>query len=359
MYSNQILLAIDWILFTEKLVLIIIVVMVSLFVAMYSTYAERKVAAFMQDRRGPNRAGPFGILQPMADGMKLFFKEEIVPNFSSKFLFILGPILAMLTAIMVSAVIPWGDKLHIFGRDVTLQIADINIGILYIFGVVSLGVYGIMIGGWASNNKFSLLGAMRAASQIISYELALGIALIGLLMITGTLSLNEMVAQQKDLTWNIFLQPLGFLIFLICAFAETNRTPFDLPEAENELMGGYHAEYSSMKLGFYLFAEYVNMFLSGAVMTTLYFGGYDIPFINDANLIHTIGQNWVTIIEGAVFFVKISLFIFLFMWVRWTVPRFRYDQLMNLGWKILLPLSLFNMLVTGALILLKQNHWHF
>lgn len=359
MFQNQILLTIDWILFTEKLVLIVIVVMVALFVAMYSTYAERKVAAFMQDRRGPNRAGPFGILQPLADGMKLFFKEEIVPNFSSKFLFILGPILAMLTAIMVSAVIPWGDKLHIFGRDVTLQIADINIGILYVFGVVSLGVYGIMIGGWASNNKFSLLGAMRAASQIISYELALGIALIGLLMITGTLSLNEMVAQQKDQTWNILLQPLGFLIFLICAFAETNRTPFDLPEAENELMGGYHAEYSSMKLGFYLFAEYVNMFLSGAVMTTLYFGGYDIPFVNDANLIHTIGQNWVTIIEGAVFFVKISLFIFLFMWVRWTVPRFRYDQLMNLGWKILLPLSLFNMLVTGALILLKQNHWHF
>ena len=359
MYQNQILLAIDWILFTEKLVLIIVVVMVSLFVAMYSTYAERKVAAFMQDRRGPNRAGPFGILQPMADGLKLFFKEEIVPNLSSKFLFILGPILAMLTAIMVSAVIPWGDKLFIFGREVTLQIADINIGILYIFGVVSLGVYGIMIGGWASNNKFSLLGAMRAASQIISYELALGIALIGLLMITGTLSLNEMVGQQKDQMWNIFRQPLGFLIFLICAFAETNRTPFDLPEAEYELMGGYHAEYSSMKLGFYLFAEYVNMFLSGAVMTTLYFGGYDIPFVNDANLIHTIGQNWVTIIEGAVFFVKISLFIFLFMWVRWTVPRFRYDQLMNLGWKILLPLSLFNMLVTGALILLKQNHWHF
>jgi len=359
MYQNQILLNIDWTLFTEKLVLIVVVVMISLFVAMYSTYVERKVAAFMQDRVGPNRAGPFGILQPLADGMKLFFKEEIVPNFSSKFLFILGPILAMLTAIMVSAVIPWGDKLNIFGRAVSLQIADINIGILYIFGVVSLGVYGIMIGGWASNNKFSLLGAMRAASQIISYELALGIALISLLLLTGTLSLNEMVGQQKDGIWNIFKQPLGFLIFLVCAFAETNRTPFDLPEAENELMGGYHAEYSSMKLGFYLFAEYVNMFLSGAVMTTLYFGGYDIPFVNDANLIHTIGQNWVTIIEGAVFFVKISLFIFLFMWVRWTVPRFRYDQLMNLGWKILLPLSLFNMLVTGALILLKQNHWHF
>lgn len=359
MFHNQILLTIDWALFIEKLILIVVVVSVSLVVAMYSTYAERKVAAFIQDRRGPNRAGPFGILQPLADGMKLFFKEEIVPSFSSKFLFILGPILAMLTAIMVSAVIPWGNNMHILGRNVSLQIADINIGILYVFGVVSLGVYGIMIGGWASNNKFSLLGAMRAASQIISYELALGISLIALLMITGTLSLNEMVGQQKDHIWNIFRQPLGFLIFLICAFAETNRTPFDLPEAENELMGGYHAEYSSMKLGFYLFAEYVNMFLSGAVMTTLYFGGYDIPFVNDANLIHTIGQNWVTIIEGAVFFIKISLFIFLFMWVRWTVPRFRYDQLMNLGWKILLPLSLLNMLVTGALILLKQNHWHF
>ncbi|HEY5391707.1 MAG TPA: NADH-quinone oxidoreductase subunit NuoH [Hanamia sp.] len=359
MYQNQILLFIDWTLFIEKLVLIIVVVMVSLFVAMYSTYAERKVAAFMQDRRGPNRAGPFGILQPLADGLKLFFKEEIVPEFSSKFLFILGPILAMLTAIMVSAVIPWGGTLDVFGHQVSLQIADINIGILYIFGVVSLGVYGIMIGGWASNNKFSLLGAMRAASQIISYELALGISLIALLMLTGTLSLNEMVGQQKDGLWNIFKQPLGFLIFLVCAFAETNRTPFDLPEAENELMGGYHAEYSSMKLGFYLFSEYVNMFLSGAVMTTLYFGGYDIPFVNDANLMHTIGQNWVVILEGIVFFIKISFFIFLFMWVRWTVPRFRYDQLMNLGWKILLPLSLFNMLVTGALILLKQNHWHF
>ncbi|MEO8962216.1 MAG: NADH-quinone oxidoreductase subunit NuoH [Ginsengibacter sp.] len=359
MYQNQILLSIDWALLTEKLVLIIIVVMVSLFVAMYSTYAERKVAAFMQDRRGPNRAGPFGILQPLADGLKLFFKEEIVPSFSSKFLFILGPFLAMLTAIMVSAVIPWGDKFHIFNRDVSLQIADINVGILYIFAVVSLGVYGIMIGGWASNNKFSLLGAMRAASQIISYELALGIALIGLLMVTGTLSLNEMVGQQKDQMWNFFRQPLGFLIFLVCAFAETNRTPFDLPEAENELMGGYHAEYSSMKLGFYLFAEYVNMFLSGAVMATLYFGGYDIPFVNDSNLVQSIGMNWVAIIQGAVFFAKIFFFIFLFMWVRWTVPRFRYDQLMNLGWKILLPLALFNMLATGALILLRQNHWHF
>jgi NADH-quinone oxidoreductase subunit H len=235
----------------------------------------------------------------------------------------------------------------------------VNIGILYVFGIVSLGVYGIMIGGWASNNKFSLLGAMRAASQIVSYELAMGITLIALLMITGTLSLKEMVGQQTDHWWNIFKQPLGFLIFLICAFAETNRTPFDLSEAENELIGGYHSEYSSMKLGFYLFAEYVNMFLSSAVMVTLYFGGYDIPFVNDITFINTIGTNWMAVLQGIVFFGKIVCFLFLFMWVRWTIPRFRYDQLMNLGWKILLPLALLNMLVTGALILLKQNHWHF
>ncbi|MEO6188823.1 MAG: complex I subunit 1 family protein, partial [Ginsengibacter sp.] len=208
----QSFLVIDWAFFVEKLILIIAVVSVSLIVAMYSTYAERKVAAVLQDRRGPNRAGPGGIFQPLADGLKLFFKEEIIPNFSSKFLFILGPCLAMLTAIMVSAVIPWGNKVNIFGRDIQLQVADVNIGILYVFGVVSLGVYGIMIGGWASNNKFSLLSAMRAASQIISYELAMGVSIIALLMITGTLSFKEIVNQQADSWWNIFKQPLGFLI---------------------------------------------------------------------------------------------------------------------------------------------------
>ncbi|MEP6616351.1 MAG: NADH-quinone oxidoreductase subunit NuoH [Ginsengibacter sp.] len=352
------MLFIDWSVFTEKLILIVAVVSGSLVIAMYSTYAERKVAAILQDRRGPNRAGPFGLLQPLADGLKLFFKEEIIPNFSSKLLFILGPCMAMLTAMMIGAVVPWGNKLHIFGRDISLQIADINIGILYVFGVVSMGVYGIMIGGWASNNKFSLFGALRAASQIISYELAMGIALIALLMVTGTLSLKEMVGGQIDQYWNIFKQPLGFLIFLICAFAECNRPPFDLAEAENELVGGYHTEYSSMKLGFYLFAEYINMFLSSAVMVSLFFGGYDIPFLNDTALISKIGVNWVAIIQGLVLFIKIAGFLFFFMWVRWTIPRFRYDQLMNLGWKILIPLALFNMIITGGLILLKQNHWH-
>ena len=359
MYFNSTFLALDWALLTEKLVLIVVVVMGSLLVAMYCTWGERKVAGWMQDRRGPNRAGPFGIFQPLADGVKLFFKEEIIPTYANKFLFILGPVLAMLTAMMVGAVIPWGNTVHLFGRDISLQIADVNIGLLYIFGVVSLGVYGIMIGGWASNNKYSLLGAMRAASQIISYELAMGISIIALLMITGSLSLNVMVDQQKDAVWNIFYQPLGFLIFLICAFAETNRTPFDLPEAENELIGGYHAEYSSMKLGFYLFSEYINMFLSSAVMATLYFGGYDIPFVNDAHLVQNIGQNWTAVLEFFALFAKILFFIFLFMWVRWTVPRFRYDQLMNLGWKALLPLALLNMLATGAIMLLKQNNWHF
>jgi NADH-quinone oxidoreductase subunit H len=353
------LLAIDWVVFIEKLVLIIAVVSGSLVIAMYSTYMERKVAAVLQDRRGPSRAGPFGILQPLADGLKLFFKEEIIPNFSSKFLFILGPCLAMLTAIMIGAVIPWGNKIDFFGREVSLQIADVNIGILYIFGVVSMGVYGIMIGGWASNNKFSLLGALRAASQIISYELAMGISLIALLMLTGTLSLKDMVGGQMDQWWNIFKQPLGFLIFLVCAFAECNRTPFDLAEAENELVGGYHTEYSSMKLGFYLFAEYINMFLSSAVMVSLYFGGYDIPFVNDIHLAENIGTNWAAVLQGLCLFGKIVMFLFLFMWVRWTIPRFRYDQLMNLGWKILIPLALLNMVITGALILLEQNNWHF
>src|ERR1700712_1678872 len=255
-------LVIDWVFIIEKLVLILVVVMGSLGIAMYTTFAERKVAAILQDRRGPNRAGPFGLLQPLADGLKLFFKEEIIPNFSSKILFVMGPALAMLTAIMTSAVIPWGDKVHFFNRDISLQIADINIGILYVFGVVSMGVYGIMIGSWASNNKYSLMGGLRAASQIISYELAMGIALVALLMLTGTLSLKEMVLQQLNGHWNILKQPLGFLIFIICAFAECNRTPFDLAEAESELIGGYHTEDSSMKLGFYLFAEYINMFLS-------------------------------------------------------------------------------------------------
>lgn len=343
--------SIDWFFILEKILLISAVLAVSLLMAMYSTWGERKVAGIIQDRRGPNRAGPFGILQPLADGGKLFFKEEIIPTSSSRFLFILGPSLAMMVACMTSAVIPWGDTLTIAGRTFSLQIADINIGILYIFGVVSLGVYGIMIGGWASNNKFSLLASVRAASQIISYELAMGLSLIALLMLTGSLSLKEIVEQQRHGLWNIVYQPLGFLIFMVCSFAECSRTPFDLPEAENELNGGYHLEYSSMKLGFYLFAEYINMFISSALMASLYFGGYSFPGMDSLGL----SPNLTTILGTVALFIKIICFLFFFMWVRWTIPRFRYDQLMRLGWNILIPLALVNMLITGAVILFLQG----
>lgn len=329
-----------------KLILVVCVFGTSLLVAMYSTYAERKVAAFLQDRLGPNRAGPFGILQPLADGVKMFMKEEIVPNISNKFLFVLGPSLAMLTACMTGAVIPWGKSLVINGTEYPLQVTDVNIGILYLLGVVSIGVYGIMIGGWASNNKYALLGALRASSQMISYEVAMGLSIIALVMTTGTLSVKEIAEQQAGWHWNVFYQPLGFLIFVICAFAETNRAPFDLPECESELVGGYHTEYSSMKLGFYLFAEYINMFISSAIIATFYFGGYNMPFIDRIIDNH----NLLAILGIVFFFVKIIFFIFFFMWIRWTLPRFRYDQLMNLGWKILIPLSLANIALTGAVM---------
>ena len=352
MGANMVLLQIDWWFIIGKLILIAVIVTTALIVAMYSTYAERKIAAFLQDRRGPNRAGPFGLLQPVADGGKLFMKEEIIPTLSSKTLFVLGPFLAMITATMTSAVIPWGSTIDIAGRQMPLQIADINIGVLYIFGVISLGVYGIMIGGWASNNKFSLLAAIRGASQMISYELAMGLSLLAVLMIVGDLRMSVIVNHQIANGWNFIFQPLGFLIFFICALAECNRTPFDLAEAENELNFGYHQEYSSMKLGFYLFAEYINMFISGVVMATLFFGGYDIPFVNEAAW----GNAWwVGLVGFAVLMSKAFFFIFLFMWVRWTIPRFRYDQLMGLGWKGLLPLALLNMVITAAVVLFLNS----
>lgn len=342
-------LAIDWFLILEKFLLVGLIVTLSMVVAMYATYGERKVAAWLQDRIGPNRAGPFGLLQPLADGGKLFFKEEIIPIVSSKFLFILGPALAMITALLTSAVIPWSTPLHLFDRDINLQVADPNIGILFIFGVVSLGVYGIMIGGWASNNKFSLLAAIRGASQMVSYELPMGLALLAVLMLVGDLRMSQIVSNQLEHGWHIIYQPLGFLIFFICALAECNRTPFDLPEAENELNFGYHQEYSSMKLGFYLFAEYINMFISGVVMASLYFGGYDIPFVNEASW--GWNQNVLAIVGFVVLLSKAFFFVFVFMWIRWTIPRFRYDQLMKLGWRTLIPLALLNMILTAAIVL--------
>ena len=332
-----------------KLIFILVIFGVSLFIAMYATYMERKVAAFLQDRIGPNRAGPFGLLQPLADGGKLFFKEEFIPLKSDRWLFLMGPGFFMVTALMTSAVIPFGPDFMYNNEMVSLQATDLNVGLLYIFGVVSLGVYGVLVGGWASNNKFSLLGAIRAASQNISYELAMGLSIIALVMMTSSLSLREIVNQQQGGNWNVLYQPLGFLIFLICAFAETNRAPFDLPECETELVGGYHTEYSSMKLGFFLFAEHINMFISSAILATLYFGGYHFPFVSQMEP----GMLKV-ILSVIVLFGKIFFFIFFFMWVRWTLPRFRYDQLMNLGWKVLIPLAVINILLTGGVILFKS-----
>jgi NADH-quinone oxidoreductase subunit H len=336
----------------EKSVFIVVIFAITMVMAMYSTWAERKVAAFLQDRVGPNRAGWGGLLQPLADGMKLFAKEEFEPNTSNRFLFFVGPAVAMSSALMTSAVIPWGDKLELFGRTVILQATDIDVALLYIFGVVSVGVYGIMIGGWASNNKFSLMGAVRAASQMVSYEVAMGLSIIALIMMTGTLSLREISLQQAGMNWNVFYQPVGFLIFLICAFAETNRTPFDLAECESELIGGYHTEYSSMKMGFYLFAEYANMFISSAILSILYFGGYNYPGMSWA--VEHWGVNSANVLGIIVLFIKICAFIFFYMWIRWTIPRFRYDQLMNLGWKILIPLSIINIVITGIVILRSE-----
>ncbi len=340
-----------------KSLVILVVFVATLVIAMYSTWAERKVAAFIQDRSGPNRAGWGGLLQPLADAGKMFFKEDFIPAQANKWLFIAGPGLAMLTAMMASAVIPFGDTFRFDGTDVALQGVETNIGILYVFGVVALGVYGIMIGGWASNNKFSLLGAIRAASQNISYEIAMGLSIIAILMLSGSLSLREIVNQQHGGNWNVFYQPLGFIIFLVCAFAECNRTPFDLPECETELVGGYHTEYGSMKLGFYLFAEYINIFVSSAIISTLYFGGYNYPGMDwvYAQLTGafgtTAGHNIAALTGTAVLFAKALFFIFFFMWVRWTLPRFRYDQLMNLGWKKLIPLAIVNILITGTAVL--------
>lgn len=339
----------DTALLIEKSILVILLFLVSLGAAAYMTYFERKLAAWIQDRVGPDRAGPFGILQPIADGVKMFLKEDFIPAKADKWLFIIGPGIAMFTALITSAVIPWGPKLHLFGRDIVLQVADINIGILYVFGVISIGVYGIMIGGWASNNKYSLYGAIRASSQMISYELAMGVSAITIVLLSGSLSLTTIVEGQSDV-WNIVYQPVAFLIFFICALAELNRAPFDLPECESELVGGYHTEYSSMKLGLYLFAEYTSMFVSSAIMAILFFGGYNFPGMSHFN------GNTLAILGIAAFATKIFIFIFVIMWIRWTIPRFRFDQLMHLGWKSLLPLSLINLLVTGLVIAYK-NGW--
>ncbi len=351
-------------LITFKLILVLALFLLALTIAAYSTWAERKVAAVMQDRIGPSKAGPFGLLQPLADGGKFFFKEDFTPANAEKFLFILGPSLVMFISLITGAVIPWGKSLNIGGTSFDLQVANIDVGVLYIIGMASIGVYGIMIGGWASNNKYSLLGAIRASSQMISYELAMGLALLSIIMMNGSLDLKVITETQATgklwglfsldgMNWNIFYQPLAFLIFIIAALAETNRHPFDLPECESELVTGYSTEYSSMKLGLYMFGEYVNMFISNAFMVALFFGGYNYPGIEWVT--QNWGENAAGILSIFAFLTKTIIGILIFMWIRWTLPRFRYDQLMHLGWKTLIPLALVNLMITGSLILAFGN----
>ena len=330
----------------EKIIIVVALFSVTLLIATYLTLAERKVAAWLQDRIGPDRAGPWGILQPLADAGKMFFKEDFIPAKADKWLFILGPGIAMFTALLTGSVIPWGPDLTIGGETVELQVANVDIGILFIMGIVSIGVYGIMIGGWASNNKFSLFGAIRASSQMISYELAMGISVITIVMMSGSLNIRDIVEDQHGMNWYVWKQPLCFIVFFVCALAECNRAPFDLPECESELIGGYHTEYGSMKLGFFLFAEYINMFISCAVISALFFGGYNFPGMDNFS------GNTLAILGTLVFFGKTFFFIFVFMWIRWTLPRFRFDQLMHLGWKKLIPISLVNLLITGIVIAL-------
>ena len=314
---------------------------------------ERLGSAWMQRRSGPNRVGPFGMMQPLSDAIKLVFKEVNIPAQSHKILFVLAPGLAVIPPILAFSVIPLAGHVHWNGVEYAMQVANLPVGLLFLLAITSLHVYSVLAAGWASNNKFSLMGAVRAASQMVSYEIAMGLSVIALLMMTGSLSLREISMQQSGMHWNVFYQPLSFLIFLICAFAETNRTPFDLAECESELIGGYHTEYSSMKMGFYLFAEYANMFISSTILAVLFFGAYNYP--GRAWAVENWGVNIANVIGIFVLFAKICFFIFFYMWVRWTIPRFRYDQLMNLGWKKLIPLALVNMIITAAVLLLLKK----
>jgi NADH-quinone oxidoreductase subunit H len=313
----------------------------------FLVWVERRISAFIQDRLGPNRVGPYGLLQPLADAIKFLYKEDLIPGQVDRRVFIIAPALSLIPALMTFAVIPFGGTLSIFGREIPLIITDVNIGVLYILALSSLGVYGIVLAGWSSNNKYSLLGGLRSSAQMISYELALGLSIVGVVLLTGSLSLREMVYAQYGL-WNVVKQPLAFFIFLVAVFAETNRLPFDLPEAETELVAGYHTEYAGMKFAMFFMAEYANMVTASALVVTLFFGGWMIPFVSTPEP----SPWWLSLLEILTFVVKVAAILFLFVWVRWTIPRFRYDQLMVLGWKVLLPLALLNIFVTSGIVAL-------
>ena len=319
----------------------------------FMTWVERKVSGWIQDRIGPNRVGPIGLLQPIADGIKFMLKEDIVPGHVHKAVYLMAPGAALVAAFTAFTVIPFGPTLVVFGRDVALVIADVNVGVLLTLAASSMGVYGIVMAGWSSNNKFSLMGGLRSSAQLMSYELAMGLSVIGVLAASNTLRLGEVVHRQGGHfhylgflpPWNIFTQPVGALIFLIASYAETNRAPFDLPEAESELVAGYHTEYSSMKFAMFFMAEYVNMATSAALFVTLFLGGWQVPLAG-----HFLSGNALALVQMSGFILKVAFFMFLFVWVRWTLPRFRYDQLMNVGWKVLIPLALVNIFWVGSLV---------
>ena len=312
-----------------------VVLGVLLFLAAYLVWAERKFLARLQVRLGPNRAGKFGLLQPIADGIKMITKEDVMPDGADRFIFLLAPAIVAATALLMFAVVPFGGELVLFGQSIPMLISDLNVGLLYVFALSSIGVYGVALGGWASNSKYSLMGGIRGAAQMISYELALGLSLIPIVMITGSLSLVDIVASQKKV-WFIFVQPVSFVIFLISAMAESKRIPFDIPEAENELGAGYHMEYSGMRFGLFFIGEYVHMQVLGALTAVFFLGGWQGPFLP--------APAWLLI--------KILGVALVMIWIRGTLPRLRYDQLMALGWKVLVPAALINIVITGAVILI-------
>ncbi|MGB2909910.1 MAG: NADH-quinone oxidoreductase subunit NuoH [Anaerolineales bacterium] len=329
-------LILEWII---KAVLMLLILLIGF---AYTTYLERKVLARMQVRYGPNRAGPKGLLQPVADGVKLIFKEELIPAKADKLLFILAPVITVLPALTILAVVPFGGTVNLFGREITLSIAgDLNVGILYLTAVTSITVYGMVLAGWASNNKYAMMGGIRASAQVISYELALGLAFIGPILLASSMSVNEIVNAQGRMGWFFIYQPIGFIIFLIATLAEINRVPFDMPEAEQELVAGYHTEYSGMKFALFMMTEYIKMIVVAVLAATFFLGGYLGPFVDQIP--------WL----GPVYlFIKVFILVFGIIWVRATWPRFRYDRLMAFGWKIMLPLAVLNVLLTGVFIIL-------
>jgi NADH-quinone oxidoreductase subunit H len=333
----------DWILILEWVIKSIVLVAFGIVGFAYTTYYERRALARIQTRIGPNRAGPAGLLQPLADAVKLIFNEELIPTKADKFLFLLAPVLTVLPSLIIWAVVPWGTSVTLFGREVSLYLADINVGVLYIMAVASIAVYGIVIAGWSSNSKYPLLGSLRATAQIISYELTLGLAFVGPILIANSMSMVDIVQKQQETAWFFILQPLGFVIFFLAILAEVNRAPFDMPEAEQELVGGYHTEYSGMKFALFFMAEYIKMIAVSAIAATLFLGGYLGPWVDSLP--------WL----GPIYLLlKIIFLLFIMIWVRGTLPRFRYDRLMAFGWKIMLPAALINVFITAVVIMLWQ-----